>query len=68
MRCTSINLIDGRYNVCAGEPMLDAADGVLIIQYEDGTSRTYNWEFVTDFYYMSEEETAQFIAQAGEPE
>ena len=54
-RATLINLED-RYVVVTGEPILDTEEGVLIIAFEDGTSRTFNWAHVIDFYYMSEQE------------
>lgn len=54
-RATVINL-EERYLVVAGEPILDTQEGVLIIAFEDGTSRTFNWEHVIDFYYMTEDE------------
>lgn len=43
--------------VILGEPILDTHEGVLIIAFDDGTSRTFNWDKVVDFYYMTEEET-----------
>ena len=54
---TAVNLVD-RYVVMAGEPILDTQEGVLIIAFEDGTSRTFNWDHVTDFYHLSPEEAA----------
>jgi hypothetical protein len=54
-RATVVNLID-RYIVVSGEPILDTQEGVLIIAFHDGTSRTFNWEHVIDFYYMNERE------------
>ena len=58
-RATLINLED-RYVVVTGEPILDTEEGVLIIAFEDGTSRTFNWAHVIDFYYMSEQEFIDF--------
>ncbi|BBX09444.1 MULTISPECIES: hypothetical protein [Mycolicibacterium] len=55
-RATAITLID-RVVITTGEPLLDASEGVLIIQHEGGTHRTFNWDFVIDYYQMSEEET-----------
>lgn len=55
-RATAINLED-RYVIVSGEPMLDTDEGVLIIQFDDGTSRVFNWDYVIDYYYMTEEET-----------
>ena len=55
-RATVINLTD-RYLVVTGEPILDTEEGVLIVAFNDGTSRTFNWDHVIDFYYMSEDET-----------
>jgi hypothetical protein len=54
-RATVINLRDS-YVIVGGEPILDTEEGVLIIAFDDGTSRTFNWEHVIDYYYMSEEE------------
>ncbi|QGJ88327.1 hypothetical protein SEA_DREAMTEAM1_47 [Mycobacterium phage DreamTeam1] len=64
-RATYVNMID-RYQLFAGEPMLDTSDGVLIIQYHDGTSRTINWQHVIDFYYMTDDEYADFLQQIEE--
>ncbi|QFG12547.1 hypothetical protein PBI_TOAKA_47 [Mycobacterium phage Toaka] len=66
-RATYVNFVD-RFQLFAGEPMLDTSDGVLVIQYPDGTSRTLNWDFVIDFYYMTEEEYADTIRQFEEKE
>ena len=60
LRATVINLID-RYLVVSGEPILDTEEGVLIIAFDDGTSRTFNWSHVIDFYYMSEDETSRLL-------
>ncbi|QGJ90195.1 hypothetical protein PBI_SHEAKEIRA_47 [Mycobacterium phage SheaKeira] len=65
MRATYVNMVD-RYQLFAGEPMLDTSDGVLIIQYPDGTTRTINWQYVIDFYYMTDEEYADFLQQIEE--
>jgi len=58
-RATVINMEDC-YHVVGGEPILDTHEGVLIIAFDDGTSRVYNWDKVSDFYYMTEEESADF--------
>ncbi|ABE67369.1 hypothetical protein PBI_CHE12_50 [Mycobacterium phage Che12] len=59
-RATLINMED-RFVVVAGEPMLDTDEGVLIIQFDDGTSRTFNWDYVIDYYYyMTADEYEQF--------
>lgn len=60
MRATVVNLID-RHIVVSGEPILDTDEGVLIIAFNDGTSRTFNWGHVIDFYYMSEDETERMF-------
>ncbi|QGH78049.1 hypothetical protein SEA_LONEWOLF_48 [Mycobacterium phage LoneWolf] len=66
-RATYVNFVD-RHQLFAGEPMLDTSEGVLVIQYADGTSRTINWDFVIDYYYMSEEEYADVLQQMEERE
>ena len=58
-RATVINKSTGESQVLMGEPMLDTDEGVLVIQFVDGTSRVFNWEYVTDFYYMTEDEFEQ---------
>lgn len=55
MRATVVNLKDS-YVVVTGEPILDTDEGVLIIVFHDGTSRTFNWDYVIDYYYMTEHE------------
>lgn len=59
-RATVVNLVD-RYIVVSGEPILDTDEGVLIIAFNDGTSRTFNWDHVIDFYYMSDSEYENLI-------
>lgn len=59
-RATIINL-EQSYVVLRGEPILDTEEGVLIIAFEDGTSRTFNWDHVVDFYYMSEDEYVELV-------
>lgn len=54
-RATLINL-ENTFVVVTGEPILDTREGVLIIAFEDGTSRTFNWDHVVDYYYMTESE------------
>lgn len=54
-RATLINL-ENSFVVVTGEPILDTREGVLIIAFEDGTSRTFNWDHVVDYYYMTESE------------
>ncbi len=54
-RATVINMSDS-YVVVSGEPILDTQEGVLIIAFEDGTSRVFNWDFVHDYYYMTADE------------
>lgn len=54
-RATIINLKDS-YIIVSGEPILDTQEGVLIIAFPDGTSRTFNWDHVIDYYWMSESE------------
>ncbi|EKF23053.1 putative gp50 [Mycolicibacterium hassiacum DSM 44199] len=64
-RATAINMTEDRFIICAGEPMLDTDEGVLIIQFEDGTNRIFNWDYVIDYYYMTEDEYAQQRAGRG---
>lgn len=59
MRATVINM-RGKNVIVNGDPILDTDEGVLIIAFEDGTSRVFNWDYVTDYYHMTEEEF-QFI-------
>ncbi|QGJ90948.1 hypothetical protein SEA_BIANCATRI92_48 [Mycobacterium phage BiancaTri92] len=33
---------------------------MLIIAFDDGTSRTFNWDKVVDFYHMTEDEYQTF--------
>ena len=54
-RATVVNL-KNRYVIVEGEPILDTNEGVLIIAFEDGTSRVFNWDYVVDYYYMTEDE------------
>ncbi|AGR46462.1 hypothetical protein ODIN_47 [Mycobacterium phage Odin] len=58
-RAAMVNLED-RFVVIAGEPILDTQEGVLIVAFNDGTSRTFNWDYVIDFYYMTAEEYERF--------
>ncbi|AOT24966.1 hypothetical protein PBI_KALPINE_46 [Mycobacterium phage Kalpine] len=58
-RATVVNLED-RFHLMAGEPILDTTEGVLIIAFDDGTSRTFNWDKVVDFYHMTEDEYETF--------
>lgn len=56
-RRATIVHVDGQPpQLLAGEPILDTREGVLIIAFEDGTSRTFNWDYVTDYYYMTYDE------------
>jgi len=64
-RAVVINLTD-RYIIVSGEPILDTQEGVLIIAFEDGTSRTFNWDHVMDYYYMSEAEYRHFLGDDDE--
>jgi hypothetical protein len=55
MKATLVELID-RAHLLAGEPILDASEGVLIVAFDDGTSCTFNWDHVLRFYQLTEEE------------
>lgn len=62
MRATVVNLQD-RYIVVSGEPILDTDEGVLIVAFSDGTSRTFNWDHVIDYYYMTEDEFEHYFGE-----
>lgn len=64
-RATAIRIAD-RYIVLVGEPILDTDEGVLIVQFKDGTSRVFNWDKVSDFYYMLEDEYENWFIQSQE--
>jgi hypothetical protein len=63
-RATIVNTEDHML-VIAGEPILDTQEGVLILAFEDGTSRTFNWDKVVDYYHMTEEETQRWLDETG---
>jgi hypothetical protein len=65
MRATVVNTKDS-YIIVSGEPILDTDEGVLIIAFPDGTSRTFNWDYVIDFYYLTEEEYLSFLEEENE--
>ncbi|AHJ86412.1 hypothetical protein 40AC_49 [Mycobacterium phage 40AC] len=62
MRATVVTL-DTHMVVMAGEPILDKQEGTLTLLFEDLTSRIFNWDKVVDYYYMTEEETADWLAE-----
>lgn len=64
-RATAINLVDGRQMILSGEPILDTEEGVLIVAFEDGTSRTFNWLHILDYYYMTDDEYSQLKQSSG---
>lgn len=64
-RATVINLCSGLQKVVAAEPMFDKDEGVLILQFPDGTARYFNWDHVTDYYYLTEEEFAEAREELG---
>lgn len=55
-RATVVNMVEGNCVIVAGEPILDTSDGVLIVAFDDGTSRVFNWDHVMDYYYMTPDE------------
>ena len=61
-RATVVNL-KNRYVIVTGEPILDTNEGVLIISFEDGTSRVFNWDYVVDYYYMTEDEYQEALQE-----
>lgn len=64
-RATVVNTIHA-HHVLAGDPIHDTDEGVLIVQFDDGTARIFNWAHVVDFYHLTEEETVQARAEAEE--
>jgi len=65
MRATVVNTKDS-YIIVSGEPILDTDEGVLIIAFNDGTSRTFNWDYVIDYYYMTETEYMHLLEEEDE--
>ena len=63
-RATVVNT-DTSYQVIAGEPILDTQEGVLIVAFEDGTSRVFNWDKVIDYYYMTPDEYEYLQGEGG---
>lgn len=59
-RATAIHT-SHRYVVLVGDPILDTQEGVLIVQFADGTSRIFNWDKIEDFYHMTEEEHENWL-------
>ena len=53
--------LDHRTLILAGEPILDTSEGVLIIAFKDGSSRTFNWDYVVDFYEMTPDEYEDYL-------
>lgn len=64
-RATIVNLKD-RSIMISAEPILDTEEGVLILAFEDGTSRTFNWDYVIDYYYMTAEEYQNLLSEGDE--
>ena len=62
MRATIVNL-KNKHIVVSGEPILDTDEGVLIIAFSDGTSRTFNWDHVRDYYYMTDDEFENYFGE-----
>ena len=62
-RGTLLTRINDQRIVLAGEPMLDADEGVLIISFEDGTSRVFNWDYIADYYYLTEGEYERLMEE-----
>jgi hypothetical protein len=61
----AVTLVDGTGRMMVGDPMLDASEGVLVIQFDDGTSRTYNWDYILEFTTLTDEEYAAWRASRG---
>ncbi|WRQ08650.1 hypothetical protein JDBV06_00095 [Mycobacterium phage miche] len=61
-RATVITTERGRTTL-AGEPVLDTQEGTLTVIFEDLTARIFNWDKVVEYYYMSEEETQQWLEE-----
>ena len=47
--------------VLYADPILDSSEGTLTMQFEDGTSRIYNWDYVVSYYHMTVEETRDWL-------
>lgn len=60
----AINTTEARY-LLSGEPILDTHEGVLIIAFEDGSSRTFNWRYVIDFYPLTQDEIEELGNKEG---
>ncbi|AWY03863.1 hypothetical protein SEA_NEDARYA_46 [Gordonia phage Nedarya] len=52
----AVNTVDGRFLIHRGEPLLDANDGTLTIVLIDGTSRTFNFDYVVDYTTLTEDD------------
>ncbi|EHB47648.1 hypothetical protein MycrhDRAFT_5774 [Mycolicibacterium rhodesiae JS60] len=64
-RATLLTLDNGMQLVYAAEPILDKREGVLVLAFDDGSSRNYNWDKVLEFYHLSEEEYERMRAEMG---
>ena len=60
-KTATIVTLDTRMLVVAGEPILDTSEGVLVIMFRDGTTRTFNWDYVVDFYEMTPDEYQDYL-------
>lgn len=59
-RATVVNMKDS-WVMLKGDPILDTDEGVLIIAFEDGTSRVFNWSHVVDYYAMTDDEYEELM-------
>ncbi|AXH48819.1 hypothetical protein SEA_STEAMY_44 [Mycobacterium phage Steamy] len=56
----AVTLADGSGRMIKAEPLLDAPEGILVLLYENGTKRVFNWDFVVDYTELDEEEYADW--------
>jgi hypothetical protein len=56
----AVTLADGTGRMIKGEPMFDSDEGVLVVMYDNGTKRVFNWEYVVEYTELNEEELADW--------
>ena len=65
-RVTLIEFEDMPTRYIFAAPILDKEGGTLSMQYEDGTIKVFNWDYVVDYYYMTAEETKNWTQDVSE--